>query len=157
MGIEIERKFLLANDTWRHAIGEGVAIAQGYLNQDPKRTVRVRIKGAQGFITVKGLNQGASRAEYEYPIPVCDAREMLAICDGHIIDKIRYCVVHEGFTWEIDEFLGENLRLIVAEVELESENQHCPTPTWVGKEVTSEPCYYNSNLSHQPYSTWASS
>jgi len=118
MGIEIERKFLLAGDDWR-ALGEPVLGRQGYLTSDPVRTVRVRIYGEQGFITIKSKSEGASRGEWEYPIPLQDAAELLdGLCERPLVEKYRRRIEHAGFTWEVDEFLGENAGLVVAEIEL---------------------------------------
>ena len=120
MGIEIERKFLVVGDDWRQA--SAVAYAQGYLNRDKQRTVRVRIAEGKGWLTVKGANAGATRAEFEYAIPVADAEQLLALCDGPLVRKLRRVVVHAGSTWEIDEFQGDNAGLVVAEIELPSED-----------------------------------
>ncbi len=153
MSTEIERKFLVSGTNWRTATGQ--RISQGYLNRDKHRTVRIRIAGPQAFMTVKGISKGATRAEFEYEIPVEDAEAMLALCDGPLIEKVRHLVVHEGLTWEVDEFLGENAGLIVAEVELVSEDQVVTLPTWVTKEVTTDPRYFNSALATNPYSKWS--
>ena len=152
MATEIERKFLVTDTAWR--IGEGTRISQGYLNRDKNRTVRVRITGEQAYLTVKGVSHGATRAEFEYAIPVTDAEQMLALCDGPIIQKIRRLVVHDGFKWEVDEFLGDNAGLVVAEIELNSEDQAFTKPGWVGREVTEERKYFNSNLATYPYTHW---
>jgi CYTH domain-containing protein len=152
MGIEIERKFLVNTNSWRQSPGE--QIAQGYLNRDKQRTVRIRIAGSHAFLTIKGQSIGAIRTEYEYPIPVDDAQQLLALCQGPIIQKVRHLVHFEGFTWEVDEFLGDNAGLVIAEIELESEGQHFHKPDWVGQEVTHDPRYFNSALSEKPYSTW---
>ena len=152
MGIEIERKFLVVGDGWRR--GEGVPYAQGYLNRDPSRTVRVRIAGARAFLTVKGISQGATRQEFEYEIPVADARQLLELSDGPVVRKTRRLVEHAGSTWEVDEFEGDNAGLVVAELELESEAQAYARPDWLGREVTDDPRYYNSNLATNPYRNW---
>jgi adenylate cyclase len=154
VGVEIERKFLVRGDAWREG-AKGKAYRQGYLSTHKERTVRVRIAGEQAFLTVKGLSVGASRAEYEYEIPVSDAGEMLdRLCEQPLIEKTRYKVAHEGFTWEIDEFLGVNRGLIVAEIELPSETTQFSKPTWVGEDVTDDRRYFNSNLISKPFSTW---
>ncbi len=153
MGIEIERKFLVAGDGWR-GHGRSTRICQGYLNRDKARTVRVRIAGEQAFLTVKGLSAGAVRAEFEYAIPPADAQQLLALCDGPVIDKVRHAVEHEGLVWEIDEFLGDNQGLLLAEVELRSEDQAFARPAWAGEEVTDDPRYYNSNLAEHPFTRW---
>lgn len=153
MGIEIERKFLVQGTDWRAA--PGLRYTQGYLNRDKQRTVRVRIAGDAAYLTVKGATQGASRAEFEYAIPLADAQQLLGLCDGPLIDKIRRVVVHEGATWEVDEFLGDNAGLVVAEIELHSESQAFARPAWLGAEVTGDARYYNSNLAVTPFNRWA--
>src|ERR1051325_729691 len=120
MGIEIERKFLVVGDAWRAA--PAVAYAQGYLNRDPRRTVRVRVVQQQAWLTIKGANTGATRAEFEYPIPVSDAEQLLALCDGPLVRKLRRKVEHAGRTWEIDEFQGDNAGLVVAEIEIHAQD-----------------------------------
>ena len=152
MGIEIERKFLVVGDAWRAA--PAVFYSQGYLNRDKARTVRVRIAGEEAFLTIKGASVGASRAEFEYPIPVWDARELLAMCEQPLIEKNRRKILHDGFVWEVDEFLGENRGLVVAEIELPAEDAVFTQPDWVGEEVTSDARYFNSNLSATPFSRW---
>lgn len=152
MAIEIERKFLVVGDDWRDA--PAVFYSQGYLNRDKARTVRVRIAGEEAFLTIKGTSVGASRAEFEYPIPVWDARELLDMCEQPLIEKNRRKILHEGFIWEVDEFLGENLGLVVAEIELPREDAGFSQPDWVGKEVTGDTRYFNSNLSLNPFRSW---
>lgn len=152
MGIEIERKFLVIGDSWRTA--PAVFYSQGYLNRDKGRTVRVRIAGEEAFLTIKGISQGARRAEFEYPIPLWDARELLALCEQPLVEKYRRKILHEGFVWEVDEFVGDNLGLVVAEIELPTEDTQFALPDWVGAEVTEDSRYFNSNLSQTPYSTW---
>ena len=152
MGIEIERKFLVVGDGWRQ--GAGVPYAQGYLNRDPQRTVRVRIAGERAFLTVKGVSRGATRAEFEYEVPLADAAQMLELSDGPVVRKVRRLVEHAGSTWEVDEFEGENAGLVVAELEMASEDQHFEKPDWLGREVTDDPRYYNSSLAAHPYSRW---
>jgi adenylate cyclase len=151
---EIERKFLVVGDAWRK-LAEGTLYRQGYLNSIKERTVRVRTVGAKGFLTVKGITVGATRVEYEYEIPSQDADAMLdGLCEKPIIEKKRYKISHGGLRWEVDEFFGENAGLIVAEVELISEDQVFEKPAWVGAEVTADPRYFNSNLIAHPYSAW---
>jgi len=150
--VEIERKFLVNGNSWRN--GQGIRICQGYLNRDKKRTVRVRLSGQKAFLTIKGMNIGATRAEYEYEIPVSHAEELLKICDGPVLEKNRYPVVCDGLKWEVDEFLGDNEGLVVAEVELKSEDQPLTFPEWIGQEVTTDPRYFNSNLCSHPYRKW---
>jgi len=152
MGIEIERKFLVKGEAWR--VGSPTLFVQGYLNRDIHRTVRVRIAGNEAMITVKGVTRGSSRAEYEYAIPVPDAKEMLELCEGPLIEKHRWVCPVAGMTWEIDEFLGQNKGLIVAEIELEFEGQSFDVPSWLGKEVTDDIRYFNSSLSEQPFLVW---
>ena len=153
MGIEIERKFLVVGDGWRH--GEGTRYSQGYLNRDAQRTVRVRIAGERAFLTVKGISKGATRSEFEYAIPADDARQLLQLADGPVIEKVRRIVEHEGSRWEVDEFFGDNAGLVVAELELESEAQAFERPQWLGREVTGDSRYYNSNLAAHPYKDWS--
>lgn len=152
MAIEIERKFLLTNSAWREQVHQSTRIAQGYLSTDP--TVRVRLKGNSGYLTIKSKSlDGISRAEFEYPIPENDALELLQLCPN-VLDKTRHLIKADLFTWEIDEFHGENVGLIVAEIELPSIETTFTKPEWLGKEVTGEVCYYNSMLSESPYSRW---
>lgn len=152
MAIEIERKFLVCGMAWKE--GEGVSIRQGYLSSVPERTVRVRTAGKRAFLTIKGITRNRTRSEFEYEIPVADAEELLNICEGVIIEKTRYTVAHADTTWEIDEFHGANAGLVIAEIELQSENEMFDKPPWLDKEVTEDPRYYNANLAIGPYSTW---
>jgi adenylate cyclase len=154
MGTEIEKKFLIVNDDWRR-LGKGEPYCQGYLNAEKGRTVRVRTINDRGILTIKGPSVGAARLEYEYDIPIEEAREMLnELCHKPLIEKTRYKVPYAGFTWEIDEFKGENEGLIFSEIELEYEGQQFEIPPWVGKEVTDDSRYYNANLINNPYSNW---
>jgi adenylate cyclase len=154
VGVEIERKFLLKGDAWR-TLETPVLLRQGYLSLDPARTVRVRIEGASGTITIKGKNAGATRGEWEYPIPVADAAELLdKLCQCPLIEKYRRRIAYQGHTWEVDEFLGENAGLLVAEIELASEDEAFDKPDWIGEEVTGDARYYNSSLIRTPYSLW---
>lgn len=153
MAIEIERKFLVTGDAWRQA--DGTRLSQGYLNRDKERTVRVRVAGNKAFLTIKGLTSGASRAEFEYEIPLTDAEQLLPLCDGPLVEKIRYVVAHDGHSWEVDEFLGDNAGLVVAEIELQSEDESFSRPKWVGVEVTDDSRYFNSSLALKPYCMWA--
>lgn len=154
MGIEIEKKFLLAGNDWKQ-LAAGTAYRQGYLNSAKERTVRVRTIDVKGFMTVKGISVGATRLEFEYEIPFEDANALLdVLCEKPLIEKNRYKVDYKGFIWEIDEFFGENEGLIVAEIELESEEQEFDKPEWVGEEVTGDSRYFNSNLIKDPYSQW---
>lgn len=154
MAAEIERKFLVANDSWRDG-SPGVRIAQGYLSLDPDRTVRVRLAGENAWITIKGRTQGITRAEFEYAIPPEEARDLLQLCLPSVIDKTRYEVRHGGHVWEIDVFHGENDGLIVAEVELADESESPEMPGWAGTEVSDEVRYFNSHLARHPFAQWA--
>lgn len=147
MGVEIERKFLVKKEEWLTVRpSEGEKIIQGYLQKDPNKTVRIRTKKNLGFITVKGKTKGVTRSEYEYEIPVEEARKMIQeFCDRYI-EKTRYSFEHEGFTWEVDEFLSPKEGLILAEIELNSEEQRFSLPSWVDKEVSDDPQYFNSNM-----------
>ena len=154
MAVEIERKFLVVDDAWR-GLGPATTFRQGYLSTVKERTVRVRVAGNQGTLTIKGITVGATRAEYEYSIPVGDANAMLdELCERPIIEKTRHVVDHDGTTWEIDEFAGVNEGLVVAEVELEHEDATFARPDWIGDEVTDDPRYFNANLIAHPFSTW---
>jgi adenylate cyclase len=152
MGVEIERKFLVQGGAWRQ--GTGVRMVQGYLNRDKARTVRVRLAGDAAFLTIKGTSVGATRAEFEYPIPLADAQALLALCDGPLIDKTRYRIPVDSVVWEVDEFAGDNVGLVVAEVELPSEDAVFPKPGWIGEEVTHDARYFNSNLAAHPFVHW---
>ena len=152
MAKEIERKFRVKEGDWRQA--KGTQYRQGYLNRAKERIVRVRTIDDKGYLTIKGLTVGASRMEFEYEIPLQDANELLNICEKPLIEKIRYTVEDGGMVWEIDEFAGDNQGLIVAEVELDSEDQPFHKPDWIGKEVTGDPRYFNSNLIKIPYTKW---
>ncbi|MCU0450709.1 MAG: CYTH domain-containing protein [Bernardetiaceae bacterium] len=154
MAVEIERKFLVKNQIWKKG-AESLVYIQGYLSNEKGKNVRVRVSGNQAFITIKGGAQYISRAEFEYSIPVEDALYMLDhLCETPLIEKTRYFVKHEGFLWEIDEFKGENEGLIIAEVELQSEEDEVPLPDWVAQEVTGIERYYNANLIRNPYKLW---
>ena len=154
MGKEIERKFLLKGDLWR-SLAKGTKYRQGYLNSAKERIVRVRTIDDKGFLTIKGITTGATRVEYEYEIPEKDATAMLdELCEKPIIEKNRCKIDFAGFIWEIDEFFGDNQGLIVAEVELESEDQTFEKPEWIGDEVTGDPKYFNSNLILNPFTKW---
>lgn len=154
MGVEIERKFLVAGEGWR-AQGEPVLLRQGYLSSHAERTVRVRIEGGRGVLTIKSKNVGAARGEWEYEIPVAEAAEMLdGLCERPLIEKYRRRIPFGGFVWEVDEFLGENAGLVVAEIELPAEDTVFDKPDWAGEEVTHDLRYLNSRLIKQPYSTW---
>jgi CYTH domain-containing protein len=154
MKIEIERKFLVRNEDWRVG-SKGILYRQGYLCTDPGRTVRVRLGGDTAILAIKGAGDGIARPEFEYPIPVDEATTLLDhLCLQPLVDKYRYLVSFAGLTWEIDEFLGVNAGLVVAEVELTHADQAVPLPPWVGVEVTGDPRYYNAWLARHPFSTW---
>lgn len=153
--VEIERKFELAGLEGISGMGPGVLIEQGFLSTDPKRVTRVRVTSqGEAFLTVKGKASGARRKEVETPIDPEAAREMLTLCEGHLIQKIRRKAVFGGKVWEIDEFLGENKGLFVAEVELESESEPVEIPAWAGRELTEDHAYANSSLAMRPFSSW---
>ena len=154
MGVEIERKFLLAGDGWR-ALGQPVLLRQGYLSSDPERVVRVRVEGDHACITIKGRSSGATRGEWEYPIPLADANELLErLCQQPIVEKYRSKIEFAGNVWEVDEFVGVNQGLVLAEIELQAEDQAFDKPDWIGADVTDDKRYYNSNLVRHPYSSW---
>jgi adenylate cyclase len=161
MPIEIERKFLVTGDGWRTAAHRVVPMAQGYLNDlaamdsgAMKASVRVRIAGDEAYLNLKSRELGHTRQEFDYPIPVDDARALLALSVGGLVDKRRHYVEFDGRTWEVDEFLGENQGLVVAEIELEAADASFGKPAWIGEEVTDEPRYYNLALASRPYSQW---
>lgn len=154
MGREIERKFLVNGDAWR-GLAPGTLYRQGYLCGAKERTVRVRVAGEKAFLTIKGLTMGATRAEYEYEIPVADGQAMLdELAEKPLIEKIRHKIPYCGLVWEVDEFLGDNAGLIVAEVELADEKQIFDKPEWAGAEVTDDARYFNSNLARHPFRQW---
>jgi len=155
MAQEIERKFLVKGD-FKPFSAKATRITQGYLSSVPERTVRVRVKGDKGYITIKGIgsNSGASRYEWEKEIPVSEVNELLAICEPGVIDKTRYNVPMGKFIFEVDEFYGENEGLTVAEIELTSEDDQFEKPEWLGAEVTGDAKYYNSMLMKNPYKNW---
>ncbi len=153
MAQEIERKFLVKSDQWKQYQGQATIYRQGYIYTENGTTVRVRVAGSQGFLTIKGKTSGKTRSEFEYSISVEDAQEMLdSFCDHPLIEKTRTKLKIGNLTWEIDEFTGENEGLILAEVELENEDQEIEIPEWIGEEVTDDPRYYNANLVKNPYS-----
>jgi adenylate cyclase len=159
MGIEIERKFLVLNDDWKKDDCKkdviGVFFRQGYLASGKPCTVRVRLVGDKGFVTIKGTVTGISRSEFEYAIPAEDARQMLdTLCQQPLIEKTRYRIDYQGHIWEVDEFHGANQGLTVAEIELASETEGFAKPQWLGKEVSADPRYFNSSLVKHPFSEW---
>lgn len=154
MATEIERKFLLANEQWRVG-ATGRRYRQGYLSTEKSRVVRVRTIDRDAFLTIKGATQGVSRLEFEYPIPFEDAEVMLEqLCERPIIDKTRYRIPHGAHVWEVDEFHGVNAGLVVAEIELASEDETFERPEWLGEEVSADPRYFNANLIAHPYRDW---
>lgn len=153
MGTEIERKFLVIGDQWRN-LAPGVLYRQGYI-PTLESTVRIRVIDDRGFLTIKGRTQGISRSEFEYEIPVSDAAQMLeTFCKPPLIEKYRHRIALNGLLWEVDEFLGQNQGLTIAEVELKSADQIIECPDWIGEDVSHDPRYYNSNLAQHPFSTW---
>jgi adenylate cyclase len=162
MAIEIERKFLVTSDAWRAAAHEVVPMAQGYLNDlavmdsgAMRASVRVRIAGNEAFLNLKSREAGHTRQEFDYPIPVADARALLALCVGGLVDKRRHYVEYSGHLWEVDEFLGDNAGLVVAEIELRTADEAFVHPDWLGAEVTESTRYYNLALATLPYSQWS--
>lgn len=154
MATEIERKYLVLDETWRSR-AVGMVFRQGYLSTVKERTVRVRVVGDLGYLTVKGLTVGSVRTEFEYKVPIADAEQMLdELCEQPLIEKTRYVIEENGLTWEIDEFAGANEGLTVAEVELGDESQQVDPPDWVGEEVTNDARYFNANLIAHPFSEW---
>ncbi|CAH0996396.1 Inorganic triphosphatase [Emticicia aquatica] len=155
MALEIERKYLVNHEKWEKSERtDGQFYRQGYLLTDPNKTIRVRVTDTKSFLTIKGLSVGATRPEFEYEIPKDDAKQLLDMFAIADLTKIRYKVLFENKVWEVDEFLGENEGLIVAEIELLNENEVFALPNWVDKEVTGEQKYYNSNLSSNPFKNW---
>ena len=162
MALEIERKFLVTGDGWRAAAREVVPMAQGYINDQKamdegamKASVRVRIAGDKAFLNLKSRELGHTRQEFDYAVPVADARALLALCVGGLVDKRRHYVQHEGHLWEVDEFLGDNAGLVVAEIELSSADEAFVRPEWIGAEVTESSRYYNLALATRPYGQWS--
>ena len=153
MALEIERKFLVDQAKWTPT-GQGIRLVQAYLSLDPNPTVRIRIAGEKAFLTIKGRSESISRPEFEYKIPVRDARELQKMAISNPVEKIRYKMMYQGFLWEVDVFSGKNSGLIMAEIELESENQEFPRPDWLLEEVSYDGRYYNSYLSGCPFSEW---
>ncbi len=154
MGVEIERKFLI-DETKLPTLQNGYTIKQGYIQTIDHTTVRIRVRGQEAFLTIKGKSQGASRLEFEYPIPLNDAEEMLTnLCHASRVEKTRYLIEYEGHTWEVDIFEGSNKGLMIAEIELESEKEVFSLPEWVTKEVTEDVRYFNANLVERPYTSW---
>jgi adenylate cyclase len=155
MGLEIERKFLIEKDLW-YAVKKpsGILIQQAYLVNEPEKVIRIRVADSSGYLTIKGSTINATRSEYEFPIPKTEALQIMDQFTKVRIDKTRYKIEFEGKTWEVDEFWGDNEGLIIAEIELKSEDEQFTKPSWIGTEVTKDHRYYNSCLSEHPYNTW---
>ena len=154
MGQEIERKFLVADDSWRARVERRQFLQQGYLCQDDRLALRVRLAGEQAYLTIKSATPGSVRTEYEYAIPPGDGKELLAALCQHRLEKTRYWVRHGEQLWEIDEFGGANQGLVVAEIELQSATEVFASPPWLGAEVTEQRRYYNAQLAQRPFGTW---
>jgi adenylate cyclase len=150
---EIERKFLVTDESWRSG-SPGCHYIQGYLSRDPERSVRIRQAGTSAVITIKGTSQGTARQEFEYPIPLSDAEALMKLCLRPLIEKIRYEVEYHGKRWEVDEFRGENEGLVLAELELTSEDEPVDLPPWIGQEVSHDARYFNANLVEHPFTRW---
>jgi adenylate cyclase len=155
MAIEVEHKFLLANDGWRAQVGRSETFIQGYLSSDPSCSIRVRICGERAWLNIKSATPGTQRHEFEYAIPLTDAEEMIrTVCRRPLIEKIRHFIAIDRHTWEIDEFLGDNAGLIVAEIELATSGEAFSKPAWLGAEVSDDLRYYNNSLVSHPYNSW---
>ena len=155
MATEIERKFLLRGEAWRQCADQGTHYIQGYLANNQRCSVRVRIAGADARLNIKSATLGVSRREFEYPIALADAEEILhQLCEGPFIDKTRYCIDHQGHRWEVDVFAGDNQGLVVAEIELRTTDEVFAKPNWLGDEVSDDPRYYNVCLIDHPYKDW---
>ncbi|MFY9282140.1 MAG: CYTH domain-containing protein [Bacteroidia bacterium] len=154
MAQEIERKFRVANDDWRAMTSSSSSLKQGYLSSSAEATVRVRLEDNLGTLTIKSKTKGITRNEFEYAIPAQEAKELLIICSRPLIEKTRYRIPQENHTWEIDVFEGDNDGLIIAEIELTSEDDYFVKPQWLGEEVSGDSRYYNSNLATHPYVNW---
>lgn len=156
MGVEIERKFLVVNESWREAASAGMRYRQGYLSTDPSNSVRVRVSGDKAWLTIKSATIGVTRHEYEYEIPAADGHEILdELCVKPLIEKTRFIVQHDGHAWEVDVFEGDNAGLVVAEIELGSADEEFTVPEWAGEDVSSDVRYYNQRLVEHPYSSWS--
>ena len=154
MGIEIERKFLVANDSWKKHVTRSARFSQGYLGITGKASVRVRVAGEKAWINIKSANPGMTRVEFEYCVPAPEGREMLRLSQQEPLEKTRYWVQEGSHTWEVDVFSGANQGLVTAELELHSEEEQFDRPAWLGREVTSEICYYNNQLARHPFCLW---
>ena len=156
MGVETERKFLVTDDSWREQARESRTLRQGYLAIDGPTTVRVRTDGHEAWVTIKGAQEGLTRPEFEYAVPVEDAEALLGLCGGRLVEKVRHLVPVDGSVWEVDEFQGANHGLVVAELELSGPEEDFTRPRWLGAEVSEDGRYLNASLSLRPYKTWAS-
>ena len=155
MGVEIERKYLVNHELWAKVKPQkSISIKQSYLSRDPEKTIRLRVADDKGYITIKGPTKGIARKEFEYEIPGEEADELMREFTTDVIEKIRHHVVFENKLWEVDEFKGENEGLIIAEIELESEDETVELPNWIAEEVTTDKRYANSNLIRNPFKTW---
>ena len=155
MGVEIERKFLVVDDTWRAVASPGMRYRQGYLSTDPNSSVRVRVSGDRAWLNIKSATVGVTRLEYEYEIPSADAHAILEeLCVKPLIEKTRFIVEHDGRTWEVDVFEGDNAGLVVAEIELQAADEAFNLPAWAGEDVSEDVRYYNQRLVEHPYSSW---
>lgn len=156
MATEIEHKFLIRDDRWRQQVERSAPMRQGYLTSDARCSVRVRVAGGQGFLNIKSGTLGIQRSEYEYPIPLAEAEEILStLCEKPLLEKTRHYLHFGGRLWEIDEFAGDNAGLIVAEVELDRPDEPFARPDWLGEDVSHDIRYYNSQLARHPYNTWS--
>jgi adenylate cyclase len=154
MGREIERKFLVRDDTWRADVQHSMRLRQAYLGEGERASIRVRISDLDAIVNIKSLRVSVSRQEYEYPIPVADAEELFALCSDRPVVKTRHLVVVGAHTWEIDEFEGANAGLVVAEIELDDPAERFTRPAWLGEEVSDDGRYYNASLARTPYCEW---
>lgn len=155
MALEIERKFLVRSDAWRDEVQSRELLRQGYLSSGSRCSIRARIAGEQAWLNLKAKRSGMTRLEFEYPIPLTDADDILReLCDGPLLEKYRHLVARAPYVWEVDEFLGDNAGLIVAEIELPDEAAPFERPDWLGAEVTEDQRYYNFNLASHPYTQW---
>lgn len=154
MAMETERKFLVCGDGWRALVTDERKLVQGYLAIDGTTTVRVRTDGSHGWITIKGPAEGLARPEYEFGVPAAEAKEMMSLCLGRIVEKTRHMVSYNGDLWEVDVFAGANQGLVLAELELEEAQEEFARPDWLGPEVSADPRYFNAALSVQPYIQW---
>ena len=155
MATEIERKFLILNDNWRKEADDGIHIIQGYMGSNEKSSIRIRVNGQNANLNIKSKTIGIQRSEYDYAIPLDEAKEMLdALCDAPLIEKTRYHVMHDGHKWEVDVFAGENEGLVVAELELSSPDEKFSKPDWAGDDVSEDPRYYNICLVKNPFKNW---